>query len=842
MAHLRGALLLLLLATGAACAPPPPASSPSKPLEVNYAGCKAVLVPGPFCVLDPARGLRLWVGAPPDAGIEIRVDGKRIDTAAELIGDGQRFSLTLPSGAQRLDVLATALGNQEPWSLSFGKPEALQRDLQGEIRRTVLRVDENIRSRQLSTAHEALSSLETSEAPAESRFFESYYRGALAQREGDYRGALDELEKAAETAERLNLGDYKRMAEEVLALVLREVGRSRESAEIFKRLNDTAQGAIPQVQARLLNNQAWSALLAREAGEAFRDPTPLLERAIETYAACGCATAEARADVLHNLALAHLQEGRLSRAKDLLAQAREIEPHGPVPHTLWRLDLEARIARREGRPAEALSLFGDLEELASDTGSPDGRLRAAFGQAQSHRALGDQAAALATLREAEALLDAQSLQVPVHEGRETFVATRQAIVSFHLELLLDRGQVAEALETARRAQSRVLRQLAHADRLASLPSDERAEWTRLLMSYQERRAVLEARAKDEWKLPADQRRHERAARRLEAEAVKKLLDEAFLIIGERPEEERLPPRPGEVLLVYHPLSRGGWVGFAADGRSVTARRFELPPSVPSRPTPELSRALLHPFRAAIRKADRIRVLASGRLQGVDFHALPFDGDVLLASAPVVYGLDLPVSVAPAPSPERRALLVADPRNDLPGALAEARKVAAILRSGSRPWTTEELKGAEASPETVQDRLAAADLLHYAGHGTFSGLGGWESSLLLAKETQLTLLDLLALERRVPAWVVLSSCNTGRSSTEIPMSGLGLAQAFLLAGSRQVVASTRPAADREMPAFFSELYQQWNREIDFAVALQRAQLSWRKRAPGEDWTSFRLFEP
>ena len=164
-----------------------------------------------------------------------------------------------------------------------------------------------------------------------------------------------------------------------------------------------------------------------------------------------------------------------------------------------------------------------------------------------------------------------------------------------------------------------------------------------------------------------------------------------------------------------------------------------------------------------------------------------------------------------------------------------------MKSASRPWTTEELKGAEGSAATVRGPLATADLLHYAGHGTFSGFGGWESSLLLAEETKLTLGDLLALER-VPASVILSSCDTGRSANEIPVSGLGLAHAFLLAGSREVVASTRLADDREVPAFFADLYRRWDREPDLAVALQGAQLAWRKQSPKADWESFRLFEP
>lgn len=848
MAHWRGVLLLLLLAIGVGCAPPPPAPPP----EVEYARCKAVLWPGPVCILPKDHKIHLWIRARPDAPPEIQVSGRQIDAAMESIQDGQWLSLSIPPGATRVDVLVAGREGTAAWSLTLREPASIQElrhfyDLRGEIDRKMLLVQGRIENRELSAAQETLQTLALPpEAPSESRLLAAYYRGVLAEKEGDYRSALEEVRKAAEIAERVKLDDYRRLAEEKLALLLLGVGRYSESAEMFAWLTGPSQALQPCDRLRLLNNQAWSALLAREAGgESFGNPAHLFEEALVTSEACKGTKPAKKASMLVNLALAHLQEGRLGQAKAFLARAREVEPHAPLPLTLWWLDLEARIARLEGRPTEALHLFGELGDLARETGSTDGRLRAAAGQAQSRKDLGDPAAALDTLRQAEALLDEQSLQIPVHEGRETFMATRQAIVSLHLEILLDQGRNPEAFAVARRARSRVLRQLAHADRLASLPSGQRDHWARLLAKYQERRAALDSRAKEDWRLPVDQRRHERAKRTQQEEEAKKLLDQAFLVLGDPAKELREAPspplRPGELILVYHPLSRGRWVGFAADGTTVTPHRFELPPAIPSQPTEELGRLLLHPFRVAIRKAHRIRILACGRLQSVDFHALPFDEDVLLARAPVVYGLDLPLSAARAPTPEWHALLVADPRDDLPGALTEARKVLQVLRSGSRPWVAEDLKGAEASAKNVRDRLAGADLLHYAGHGTFSGFGGWESSLLLAGETQLTLGDLLALER-VPAWVVLSSCDTGRSSTEAPLSGLGLAQAFLLAGSREVVASTRPAADREVSAFFAELYQQWDREPDLAVALQRAQLSWRKRAPGEDWKGFRLFEP
>lgn len=830
MLSLRGALLLLLFLATGACIPE------SLPLQVEYAGCKAVLVPGPVCILDSNRQLKLWVGAP-DAKIEIQADGRPIDAGGELVQDGQRFSLTLPPQVKRLDVLVAAGRSQASWSLSLAERERKD-DLLREVARKTVLIHRHINNRRLATARETLQTIRLpSGAPAESHYEVSYYRGLLAEREGDYRSALAEVQEAVKTAERVKLDRYRWLAEQKLALLLLGVGRSGDAVQLFERLRSDPHPWDNCEMAEFLGNQAWTMLLARETGERFGDPTHLLDKALATYESCSKMRPENRVNIFINMALAHLQEGRLQRAKELLARARRLEPDPPVRLTLWWLYLEARIALQEGRPTEALRMSDQLGKLASAAGSPDGRLRALFGEAQAQNALGDRAAALETLRRAEALLDGQSLQVPLHEGRETFMATRQAVVSLHVELLLDQDLRIAALSVARHARTRMLRQLERSDSLARLTPERRERWERLLTAYQEKRSALEERARNDWKLPPDRLRREQAARQEEAEAVKQLLDEAFLALeapGRRTGEEP-PPAPGELILTYHPLPRG-WVGFAADGKTVAVHRFELPPDLPG--PEELSRRLLLPFHAAIARAERIRILPSGPLEKVDFHALPFDGDVLLASRPVVYGLDLPVSKAPTPAAKRRALVVADPRDDLPGTLDEAGKVRRVLRSG---WAVEELQGAEATAEAVRGRLAHADLFHYAGHSSYSGFGGWESSLLLAEDTKLELGDLLALAR-VPAWAVLSGCESGRSSAEVPVESLGLAQAFLIAGSRAAVASVRPADDRAVSGFFPELYRQWDLEPDLAVAFQRAQLAWRRKDPAADWQGFRLFVP
>lgn len=833
-------ILVFLLATVLACASPPARI----PVQVEYAGCAAVLLPGPVCRPGPDRSLRLWIGAPPEARIEIRA-GDRIDSRGETVQDGQRFSFAVPPSVQRVDVLVSTERGEASWSLSFSQVVPARNDALKETSETLVRVDDAIRNLQLTAARELLQGLRLpAGAPAENLFNLSYYRGLLAEKEGDYRTSFAEMQKAVRTAERVALDSQQRMAEEKLALLLRAVGRSQDSARLFESLRRAPHPATPCREGQLLNNHAWTLLLAREAGERAGDPAPLLEAAFVKSQSCRKEKARIkRANILINLVLAHLQEGRLQPARDLLVRIQDLEPHLPVPLELWRLDLAARMALEEKRPAEALRRFEELEALASTTGSFDGRLRAAFGQARSRQALGDPAAALETLRAADGLLDEQSLQISLHEGRETFLATRQALVSLHVELLLKEGRNAEAFNVARQARSRLLRQLERSSRLASLAPAQRTSWERLQAEYQAKRADLEERAKDDWRLPADRQNREREARLAEGEALKSLLDQAFQVL-EIPHQPTMeaPPRPGELILAYHPLRYGQWVGFAADGRTVQARRIDLPPSIILRNnTEELARRLLEPFRHSIRQAGRIRFLSSGRLQAVDFHALPFDGDVLLAGRPVVYGLDVPAAAGPARLPERRALLVTDPSGNLPGTREEAGMVRSALESAARRWTVQELDGAHASAQAVRGALVRAGLLHYAGHGIFSGFGGWDSSLLLADDTRLTLGDLLALDR-VPAWVVLAACDAGQSSSEIPIESLGLAHAFLLAGSRSVVASTRPADDRKVPLFFADLYRQLDREPDLAVALQRAQLAWGRREPRTDWAGFRLFEP
>lgn len=179
--------------------------------------------------------------------------------------------------------------------------------------------------------------------------------------------------------------------------------------------------------------------------------------------------------------------------------------------------------------------------------------------------------------------------------------------------------------------------------------------------------------------------------------------------------------------------------------------------------------------------------------------------------------------------EHGALVVGDPRGDLPRARAEARSVARAL--GVEP-----VLGGAARREAVIAGLATTGLFHYAGHGTFGG-DAWGGELLLADDGTLRTGDVLALPG-VPPRVVLSGCDTARSPAT-RVENLGLAQAFVVAGSRVVVAAARPVSDADAARFSTALHAA--PPDDLVAAFRAATLALRD-AGSPDWSAFRVYVP
>ncbi|MGZ3451954.1 MAG: CHAT domain-containing protein [Polyangiales bacterium] len=672
------------------------------------------------------------------------------------------------------------------------------------------------RSQRFADARAVLAELDALDDYPDGAARKPYYAGTIALGAGDLRSAIHDLRDARARSERLTLAKLVSLSEQALALALSRSGKGNEALTLLQgSLARDKETLTACASADLSTNIGWVSLLMRDAETAAHDPVPPLEAALALYSG-PCADPLDKANVLLNLALAAVLRGTFDAAAARLAEARvALQQESPGPQlALWMAELDGRIALGKGDTKTALTAFARQRLLASSTFAADAEWRAVVGTGEALEAKGDDTGALAAYREAESLLDRASVDVAVLDARDAFLGDREKSARLLVDLLVRKDRGPEALAAARTARSRSIAALFRQGRVASLAPDARARWESLLAKYRKERAELDREADGDWKLPNDRLAEVRAARKEREASLRSTVDDAFALVARGtvalPEIEE-----GDVLLLQFP-ARSGFVGFAADKSGVTVSRAEG----------------LAPFRDKLATAKRIRVLPYGARHAIDVHALPFEGELLIDRAPVVYALDL---AGAKHVPPEGALLVADPTGDLPAARAEADVVA-------KAFTTNltSLRGTAATTEAVLHALPKASLFHYAGHAIYVGDDPWESVLPLSNG-KISIVDVLALSS-APRIVSLFACESGRTVTR--GEGLGLAQSFLAAGAEIVIASTRDVADGLAAELAREMYGNVGSPLltDVPTSLRRAQIALRKREPAWDWAAFRAFVP
>lgn len=874
-----------------------------RPAEVAVAGCASYrIMPGPVCLVSEDTTLTLAVRADPST----RVVSDPSSTEITASGDGwRRFQLTPGPAAARVSVELDEGGARAGWSIALGPFAELPsvaaaqraragRDLDGALRivedalltepsaadrarllgmrarvhisrgamaeaetdvRAALPLDREaglvsdamrdsmalvwilVDGLRLTDASAVLTELEpTVEGFDEARAHIAFNRASIDQKAGRHRDALRALAEADTWATRLSLNALRSQVRQVTANVLLELGRFAEAGGMLDGL--LAEGAGQSdgcARATLLTNLGWTRLAIVEAGGSVAT-LPVLEEALETWRS-DCASPPEISNALVNLALARLQLGQLPQAREQLTAATAEGASDSPFIEAWRLDLEGRIALAEGRAEHAMEAFDGLAEVAREAGVADAALRAALGRAEALAALDRNDEALAAWADAERRLDEALRAVPLGEGLGSFLASATRGPRDHVDLLLRLGRPEEALAVARHSRTREVAVLGQLRALSALGPDARARWEAAVAIWRAERQALDAATQEDWKLAADRRAAAADARAERERKLRQVLDDALAIVGPAA-PTRLGPvaGPGELALLAHPGRRGWWI-FAATSHTVRATHIDALPEAAD----AMSAALLEPFRDEIQAATRLRILAYGPLREVDFHALPFGGAPLGAQVPVAYAVDLPHLPGVPANLGSAALVVADPARNLAGARAEIDAVRALLDQGGDAPTVMDAQSATLA--AVRDCLPDVGLFHFAGHGWFGGLGGWESALGLAAGQRLTVGDILALTR-VPSTVVLSGCETGRSDRSGPGATLGLAEAFAIAGSHAVIAATRPVDDGLAAALSVALYAGGREALrdDPAAALKRAQASVRQSDPTADWASFRLVVP
>jgi hypothetical protein len=870
------------------------------PLEIEYGGCSE-LVHG-ACAMRADGELRLWVRTMVDARVEIRHGRSvvRPDSGVAVQG-GLRYEFAVQPDDALVTVHVTRADAAASWSLPLvsyqrsdvaqraaelmakddlahartllealdtpdgdalgllgrirnlqGETEAAQVTLRAAIARnladggelaavtdaTVLAYALMVKGRQFSAARAELDRFDDGPgASAEQRYYLAYFRGLLAYNSGDDRGTLRQLGVAADEAARMGWDRLQLTAEQMLAVQLQMLGRRAEASAMIAAWQARLELLASDCErAMFLNNVGWTRLLALEAGEPTEDPLPALEQAYATIsspAAGGLCNADEQVNVLINLALAHLHAGRLDQAALHLERARQVTSTPELRMLLWSLDIEARLALARGDAQASLAQAGRLRELGDATASPDAVWRAVIRTALAYQQLDRVDDALGAFAEAEHLLDESLFRVPVNEGRETLVASHAWATRQYVALLLQQGRTDEALAVARRADARALQSLRPAALIAAFDGDARERWDATMARYLELRDELTGLTRLGWVLPRDELERIEALHAQRDRELDVVLDDALAALGPAYYASASARASGTLEVAFQRLP-DAWVTFAAGVEGVTAyvgcgRESDAI---------GLARCLLEPVVAAAARAERVRLLVPDELRDVDFHAVTVDGDVLLARAPISYGLNLP-ALAAAPR-ERRALVVGDTLGNLSAAQEEIRVVRDSLDAAPTDWHVTLLRGDDAELERVRPALATADLFHYAGHARRLGARGWDSEIELGRRTSLDVSDILTLER-APDFVILSGCETAATDAAGESGGIGLAQAFVASGARTVLATSRPVRDSAALALVKSFYGAWLAGAPPEVALQRAQLTLRHDTVTEDWSAFRLIE-
>jgi CHAT domain-containing protein len=145
---------------------------------------------------------------------------------------------------------------------------------------------------------------------------------------------------------------------------------------------------------------------------------------------------------------------------------------------------------------------------------------------------------------------------------------------------------------------------------------------------------------------------------------------------------------------------------------------------------------------------------------------------------------------------------------------EAARVAELL--GGRA-----LIGDDATELALRSGLAEARVLHLATHGMLEPMP-LQSSVLLAHGQALSGDELVGLDLRGTALVVLSGCDTARGRTTSGEEVLGLTRGLLAAGADATLATLWRVHDHSTPLMMAALYGALRDGLTPAQALAAAQ--------------------
>ncbi|MEW6333259.1 MAG: CHAT domain-containing protein [Thermodesulfobacteriota bacterium] len=521
----------------------------------------------------------------------------------------------------------------------------------------------------------------------------------------------------------------------------------------------------------------------------------------------------------------------------------------------------------EGR-AEGLRAAGRLREMADFCQAAPYRVWARLLQARYVLELGRRDEAIASLREAEAIL---SVRMPGPEPEMLtgiFRIQRRAVYDYLVDLLAAEGRVGEALTAAEKAKALMTADLLNGRRIGGTPLER--DLLEREARLQEKGALLRRRILH---LSGDRPTGELIGRlRDNDEAHRALLAR----IGK--EAERLLPflqvrgidpaalqgflDEDTTLFAYFVTDRGLYT-WAIHRNVIHLERIDLPRT-------ELRRFVLDCLEA-IRTRNRRRTesltrraydlllkrvipFVSGERIGFipddcliyfPFAAMNYRGKAIVEGFSIFQiptaGM-LERAVTERTQPGMRLLAIGDPHpaDGTPDLRHAGEELKAVRKRGG-PTTV--LQHGHASGANVRKRMADVDIVHFAVRGRFDPGDPLRSGLLLSPDTgpdgALNALEVFGL-RYQGRLVVLSGCDTRPAADPEGRSYSVLLRAFHHAGSPSVISTLWLVDDRSAARLLEILYRQVDRRRTLSDSLRAAQRQMvREGVPPHVWAAFVL---
>ena len=536
---------------------------------------------------------------------------------------------------------------------------------------------------------------------------------------------------------------------------------------------------------------------------------------------------------LVNLALGYLANNDIKRANEALNKLYET-PQISLFHHEWGTQIRAEIYLKTGRAKDALIEFETLATLSEGVVKPYLQLWSILGKARAHQMLGHLDDSLTYWNEANLKIEEEGLLIPIHESRELYLAQYQRIFRDLIEYLVKANRPKAALAMVRSHRSQLLRGLAWQNRLANLNNAERMQWQNALGRFKVVRAELAELRQSSWSIPkAELAKHNAEKYRLEVEAAN-ALHGVLSSISYRVEstEYRYLNAPDSIRLTYFSTAEKLYQ-FVETSEATRVRWTTVKDTIDL--SEQLVKNLIEPELKQLRRAKKIHLSPGSELAKIDFHALQIHGNSLTSIAPILYDLSIPVRPRTRNN-ESSIFLVVDPSGNLPEARREGQQIQTTL--STHGFNVETLSGSAAVTSAIIEKMQDHQIFHYAGHGEFDESNPTFSSLLLGKDTQLTVSDILALTN-APETVILSACETAMVNVDSSHDSIGIAQAFLTAGTTYVVASTRKVDDTLSRFLMKEFYESFSQSKNVESAFQFAQRQAATKLPDSDWATYRL---